>query len=264
MGGHCAVFRQAFLYLLISVVIFSSGCGQINHVDKEPVDNSDRQSNKVENQPVDNTDKQTHKNDYEQLIEPNNTLGFALIDKIDPDENQNIFISPTSALMALLMTYNGAEGETKEEIADALSIHGLTVDEANDANATLMNMLQNESEAIQLSIANSIWLNENFHFTDEFTEKTMNNFQAEISEINVMHNDSVDKINNWVRESTNHKIDKIIEAPLDSDMVALLINALYFNGKWTHEFNEGNTEELSFYTPQEEKKIPFMALGEEL
>src|SRR5690625_5744642 len=57
--------------------------------------------------------------DYQNIIPANNGLAFHLLTKAEADEQQNLFISPTSAMMALSMIYNGADGNTKEEIANA-------------------------------------------------------------------------------------------------------------------------------------------------
>ena len=235
------------LFICLLVCLFIVGCGK------------DNESEKSDAQPV-------HVNieDYKLLIEPNNTLGFSLLDKVDSDEKGNIFISPSSALIALLMAYNGADGETKQEMETALSIDGFTVDEINKANLALMNMLEKNSDSIELSMANSIWLNEEYHFTSDFKKKVIDYFNGEIAEINVFDNVSVNRINNWVNDSTNGKIEEIIEAPLHPDMVALLVNAIYFNGKWTHEFNEANTENSIFHAPDGDKDTPFMMLEEEL
>src|SRR5690625_3076015 len=240
------MFRQAILYIFIIAIAFVIGC----------------EENNVEN--ASNEKKRGNEQDYINVIDPNNTLAFSLLDKVEPDENNNTFISPTSALMALLMAFNGAEGDTKEEMAEALSIHGLSVEEANKANLSLLNMLQTDSEAIQLSIANSMWLNNKYHFTDEFIQKTNDYFQAEVTEVDIEDDSSVEKINQWVSDSTHGKIEEIIEAPIHPDVVTFLINALYFNGMWTHEFDEAHTEELPFYTPDGEKVVPLMVLEEEL
>ena len=68
--------------------------------------------------------------------------------------------------MALSMVYNGADGVTKEEMAKVLQVEGIEANELNQANASLMNLFHRSSETIQLNIANSIWLNENYHFQD--------------------------------------------------------------------------------------------------
>lgn len=64
----------------------------------------------------------------------NNQLGFELLKTIEPDESGNTFISPTSLFMALSMVYNGAEGETKQEIAKTLQMEGIELEELNQAN----------------------------------------------------------------------------------------------------------------------------------
>jgi len=210
-------------------------------------------------------DNSSDKKGYDKsMVEPNNTLGFSLIDQVEPDENNNVFISPTSALLALFMAYNGAEGETKEEMAEALEVSGISVEHLNQASASLVDKLEKDSESIQLSIANSLWINEKFHFKEKYAQDATSFFQAELSEIDIKDNASVDKINEWVRQSTNDKIDEIVKAPLDRNMVALLINALYFKGKWKYKFDEANTEELPFKAIDSEKNIPFMVLEEEL
>src|SRR5690625_1762129 len=61
------------------------------------------------------------KQDYETIMTPNNDLGFKILTEVDADDNDNRFISPTSLMMALGMVYNGADGETKDEIADRKS-----------------------------------------------------------------------------------------------------------------------------------------------
>lgn len=202
--------------------------------------------------------------EYKQIIAPNNALGFKLLPEIEADENGNTFISPTSLFMALSMLYNGADGMTKEEIAEVLEIEGLAVEALNGANASLLSMLQKESNHIQLDVANSIWINEKFHFQEAFAQNNENYFQAAIEEIE-LSDDSVDMINNWVKNATHGKIKDIVEAPLNPDLVAFLINAIYFKGDWLYEFNEEETEDADFsLTDGTTKKVPLMALREEL
>ena len=240
IGGN-RLSHKRFLYLLCTIMLLA-GCGI-----KETVDNS---VNKDEN--------------YTQIVEPNNKLGFSLLENLDHDSDNNIFISPTSALIALSMALNGAEGETKEEMKQALALQGLSLEEINGATKSLMSLLEKEEDAIKLSFANSIWLNENFQFTDEYTKNLSNYYEAQLTEIDVNKVESVDKINNWVREATNDKITEIAEAPLNPYLVAMLINAVYFKGDWQYEFNEQLTEDLPFYTDDSEMNVPMMMLEEDL
>ena len=205
------------------------------------------------------------KEDYERIVSPNNELGFKLIAEVEADENNNIFISPTSLLMALAMVYNGAEGVTKEEIAKALQAEGIDVDDLNKANASLMSMLSKETDDIQLNVANSIWLNKKFHFQDDFAKNNKDYFNAEIQEIDIISSESPKRINEWVKKATNDKIDKIVDAPLNPDLVAILINAIYFKGNWTYEFDKNETENRAFQLEDgTTKDVPLMALHKKL
>ncbi|MGY0693919.1 serpin family protein [Virgibacillus sp. FSP13] len=203
--------------------------------------------------------------DYKKIVASNNELGFKLLAEVEADENNNIFISPTSLLLALSMVYNGADSMTKEEIAKTLQAEGIEVNELNKANASLITMLHNNSDHTKLNIANSIWLNENFHFQDDFTKSNTDYFNAEIQEIDVSDSESSGMINEWVKKSTNNKIKKIVASRLDPDLVAILINAIYFKGEWTYEFNKDQTEDRSFHLKDgTTKDIPLMTLTEEL
>src|SRR5690625_7395748 len=60
--------------------------------------------------------------DYKTIVQPNNNLGFPLLQKIESDENHNKFISPTSFLMAFSLMFSGAVSEPKEEMETLLNI----------------------------------------------------------------------------------------------------------------------------------------------
>ncbi len=205
------------------------------------------------------------KKDYEQIITANNELGFKLLGEVEADENNNTFISPTSLYMALSMVYNGADGVTKDEIAKALQIEGIDADELNKASASMMSVLDKKTDEIQLDVANSIWLNEKYHFQKEFAENNKGYFNAEIEEIDVASSESPKRINDWVKKATNEKIEEIVDSPLDSNLISVLINAIYFKGDWTYQFEEDETENRPFYTEDGgTKDVPLMLLNKEL
>ena len=205
------------------------------------------------------------KTDYEKITDSNNQLGFTVLSEAQPNKDGNIFISPTSLFMALSMVYNGADGVTKDEMAKVLQVEGIEADELNRANASLMNLFHSSSEKIQLNIANSIWLNENYHFQDDFAKNNRDYYNAEIQEIDIFDSESPKMINQWVKEKTNGKIEEIIDSPLDPDLVTVLINAIYFKGDWKYEFDESQTEDRPFYLKDgSTKDVPLMSLEEKL
>lgn len=223
--------RLILLHILFSFLVIVSGC----ETEKSSEDSGV------------NSNLNTDKNNYTKIVSPNNQLGFALLAEIEADDNGNTFISPTSLMMALSMVYNGADGVTKKEMAKVLRADGIDVGGLNKANASLISTLQRESKQIQLDIANSIWINNNYHFKEEFARNNQDYFHAKIQEIDIHDNKSSEMINDWVKEATKDKIDKIVDSPLNSDLVAILINAIYFNGNWKYELDKEQTEQRPFY-----------------
>lgn len=199
-----------------------------------------------------------------QIADPNNIFSFNLLKQVEPDDDNNVFISPMSAFMALSMVYNGADGETKDEMAETLQATELDEDMLNELNAELISKLHSYS-SIELNIANSIWINDWFTFEEAFQNQAEDYYQAELFEFDVEDPDSPMRMNQWVEEATNNKIKDVVESPLDRDLVAFLFNAIYFKGDWQYEFDERLTEDHPFHMDTEKtKNMPLMYLEEDL
>jgi hypothetical protein len=70
-------------------------------------------------------------------------------------------ISPLSLSMALAMTWNGADGETKAVMQKVLKLDGYTDQEVNEYYEKLREALLKTDPSTKLAIANSIWTNKN-------------------------------------------------------------------------------------------------------
>ncbi|PMB42565.1 proteinase inhibitor I4 serpin [Fischerella thermalis CCMEE 5205] len=195
-----------------------------------------------------------------KLILANTKFGFKLFEEVLKQENnKNVFISPASVAIALDMTYNGANGSTQQAMAKALELQGLSLQEINSSNAALKQLLENSDPEIQLNIANSLWANQGVKFNPDFIKKNQDFYQAKVTNLNFQDPNSVSKINNWVSESTRGRIDKIVEK-IEPDQVLFLLNAIYFKGKWTNEFDKQQTVQQPFYlTSGTQKQHPMMS-----
>ncbi|PMB25312.1 proteinase inhibitor I4 serpin [Fischerella thermalis CCMEE 5198] len=197
---------------------------------------------------------------HTKLILANTKFGFKLFKEVLKQENnENVFISPASVAIALDMTYNGASGSTQQAMAKALELQGLSLQEINSSNAALKQLLANPDPQIQLSIANSLWANQEVKFNPDFIKKNQDFYQAKLTNLNFQDPNSVSTINNWVSESTRGRIDKIIER-IEPDQVLFLLNAIYFKGRWTNEFDKQQTVQQPFYlTSGNQKQHPMMS-----
>jgi serine protease inhibitor len=195
-----------------------------------------------------------------QIIEADNDFGFRIFKLLNEnaENTDNIFISPTSISLALAMTYNGAKGNTKTAMEEALQKSGLSVQEINEIYQSLSDDLVQIDPEVQLTIANSIWYKNTMNVEQDFITTNQNYYHAMVSPLDFSDPMSVNIINNWVATNTNNKIKTIIESISPFDRM-FLINAIYFKGKWKYQFDESNTFDRNFYPDNEAELLsPFM------
>ncbi|MFC1725516.1 serpin family protein [candidate division KSB1 bacterium] len=181
------------------------------------------------------------------LITSGNQFSFNIFkETVNAEQDKNIFISPLSISMALGMTYNGAGGTTEEAMKTTLGFDNMTVPEINSSYKSLLDLLLDLDEDVIMQIANSIWIRENFPVEQEFIDLNSTYFDAEVTELDFSLAEAIEIINGWVNENTNGKIEEIIDQ-IDPLTVMFLINALYFKGTWTYEFDPQETKDDDFY-----------------
>jgi serine protease inhibitor len=194
-----------------------------------------------------------------KIVEANTRFGFKLFSEIlKKDGKENVFVSPSSVAIALSMAYNGANGETKTSMAKALEFQGMTLEEINQAHRNLKAALEKADPKVQLSIANSIWARQGVDFNPSFLDRNAKFYDAKVKSLDFEKPEAVAEINGWVKESTRGKIAKIVDR-INPDDVMFLMNAIYFKGKWTNEFDKSDTETRPFaLTNGSKKQVPLM------
>ncbi len=170
-------------------------------------------------------------------------------------EEGNRFMSPYSIHSALLLAYIGASGETAEEMEKVLALHGIDAKDLKKDFRDLRIYLENVSPETKISIANALFLREDIPFKESFKDDGVGYFDAEISSLP----ETGESINEWVRQKTEEKIEEIIDSGnIDEDVIAYLVNAIYFKGSWKKEFDEDKTRKSSFKPPQGEVEVDMM------
>lgn len=197
---------------------------------------------------TDSTGEQIADIEFTNLPDANNYLGFNMLSQlIDEDTDANVFISPVSIETALLMTMNGAEGNTYDEMAAVLGVSQMDLEDIKEESLGLMQLLTKKDEDVEMSVANSIWGREDIQFKEEFLNVIKDKYMGELESVDFSDPSTVDQINNWIEGKTNDKIkDMLDQSAVNESVVLILVNAIYFNGTWTVEFNEEDTQEKDF------------------
>lgn len=198
------------------------------------------------------------------LVVSNNTFGLNLFSRINSGDEikDNHFISPLSVSLALAMTFNGANGDTRTEIRNTLGFLGFSNEEINGYFHKLSSTLVKLDPTVNLNLANSIWYRNDFSVLPDFLTTNQTYYQAEVSALDFNSPSSVTTINNWVSGATNGKIPKVIDN-IEAYQVMFLINAIYFKGQWTYQFKPDQTSPDYFNNLDGSRaSVPFMHQSE--
>jgi serine protease inhibitor len=198
----------------------------------------------------------------QQVVQGSNSFAFGLLREASArDTASNVFLSPLSASMALGMTMNGARGETFEGMRSALGFGTMSQADINASYRSLIDLLRGLDSKVEMRIANALWTRKGFPLRTDFVTTTRDFFGAETRELDFADPASVGIINGWVHAGTNGRIGKILEA-LDPDIVLYLMNAIYFKGSWTQQFDPRHTQDAPFRRADgTEQRVRMMTLS---
>ena len=180
------------------------------------------------------------------VISGSNQFAFGLLREVArADTASNVFLSPLSASMALGMTMNGARGTTQDEMRSTLGFGTLPMADVNASYRSLIDLLRGLDRGVEMKIGNSIWGRQGYPFEESFFQTGRTYFDAEVATLDFNAPSAPATINAWVDRSTNGKIKTIVQQ-IPGNVVMYLINAIYFKGTWTEQFDPRLTQEVPF------------------
>jgi serine protease inhibitor len=203
--------------------------------------------------------------DLSKLAAANNTFAFKLLKQLaDENKGRSIFISPYSAATALQMVGNGAVGQTKTEMQQALETSGLSTAELNEANKAAADLLASNNTNLVLTTANALWYRQGISVNSNFIEANQKFFQSTVKALDFSNARAAEaEINQWASDQTHGHIQGIADGmvdPLYTDLI--LANAIYFKGKWEDPFDAKLTKEQPFHPAVGvQKNLPMMEMS---
>lgn len=185
------------------------------------------------------------------------------IDRSDA-KGTNIVVSPISAAMTFAMAANGVEENARQEYVKYLGTDDIV--SLNALCATLMTHLPQADNTAVFSLANSMWINNdiNLSISREYADVIRENFLAEIMYENFNKDNTkvTQAINNWCASKTGGLISSHFDA-IPNNSMAVLINALYFKGRWESEyfFTKEKTYNDIFHGHNGDSEVEMMQSG---
>lgn len=182
-----------------------------------------------------------------QAIKSSNEFGIGLFTKVAVEESKNLMLSPLSASTALTMLLNGCGGDTYTQLHGTLKYpSGMTIGDIIDAYKSLVDQLLKADPKVKLALANAIFYHNRFIVKQTFLATMSNNYKATVEALNFAAPSALSTINKWANDNTNSKIPKVLDE-IDPDAVMFIMNALYFNGDWSYQFDKTKTQDRPFH-----------------
>ena len=206
-----------------------------------------------------------HAADFDLAAGATNQLGVDLHRQLARGE-ENLCLSPYSIQSALAMTFGGADGDTRVEMARVLhfpndgdAIHSSfaalqrSLEEMSKKTATIAEQSKKgggPSEPITLAIANRLFAQRGYDFRDPFRELVKKFYGApfETLEFKKDPDGSRQHINKWVADQTRDRIRDLIPQGGIKELTRLVLaNAIYLKAPWQSEFNDAVTKPKPFH-----------------
>jgi|SRR3989344_5056535 len=179
-----------------------------------------------------NNKKSQNKESENNSINASNQFTFNLYSKYLIEE-ENILFSPYSLSSAFVMVYEGAKGETAEEIQSVLNFQK----EDNIRRkqfAEDYKKFNDEDKKYELNIANAIWIQKNYKLLNSYLEIIKDYYSGQIENLDFSNKEkSRLTVNNWVSKKTKEKIKELLpKGSINPDTKLILTNAIYFKANW--------------------------------
>lgn len=174
---------------------------------------------------------------------------------VNPDGN--LLVSPFGAQVMLGMLANATDEASAKEIISVLAAEDLST--LNSALAKLSSAIPVADRATTVTSVNSLWYSDKETLLESFRSELGKTYGSVFYSANFADPEGTrQKINTWTKEKTKGLIPELLNYGEVENLDAVLINALYFNGKWSNPFNASDTESAVFHGAKTDSKIQMM------
>lgn len=175
---------------------------------------------------------------------------------MDSQETNPIY-SPLNVYMALSMLAEVTDGTSRQQILELLGTQDM---EALRTQASdVWNAAYRKDGAVSCVLANSVWLRDDTEYVQSTLDTLADTYYAS-SYQGVMGSDSFNKaLQDWLNAQTEGLLrEQAQEIRLSSASTLALASTVYFQSKWSSEFDPDQTAPGIFHTPDGEQTMDFM------
>lgn len=170
---------------------------------------------------------------YKQLLTENGYTG-------------NTFYSPFSISAALSMALAGARNDTAKQLSAVLRVDGQAI---HEHFSNFLSKLGGYAPDVKLHVANRMYSEQTFPVLESYISLLQTHFNTTIESVDFKNSSEVVRaaINRWVEDVTSSKIKDLLPyKSVDDSTLLVLVNAIYFKGLWSTQFDPKATRPYDF------------------
>ena len=175
--------------------------------------------------------------------------------------NKNVLVSPVRIMSILAFLSRFTDNETKTRIAKVIglsdeSLHVLSGDLWLPSNSYFPWSSEEYKRQIMIEKSSSVWINSNIPTSDYFDTVTKE-WNFEKVALSLSTDETKQRIKEYVKKHTHGMITNL-NVDLPEIVKAVLVDCIYFKGKWRFTFDSSDTEPDIFHSITSDETVPFM------
>lgn len=162
----------------------------------------------------------------------------------------NVMLSPVAIQTSLALLRMAAGSQTETILQNHLYFANMSLSSTANQFHTLLQAIQNSPI---IKMANAIFVDPHYKIHPYYQVIANDLFYSSVLPCDFSDAfQSANTINNWISGETNYNIMDLV-SPEYMDKIRrtatmFLANAMYFNGRWAHQFDQSKTTNTTFYT----------------
>lgn len=171
--------------------------------------------------------------------------------------NENTLWSPINAYIGLSMLAEITDGDSRKEILDLFGVSDIET-LRSQVSAIWESVYEDDGNEI-CTLANSLWLEDGLNYNQDAMNNLAYHYYASVYQADLGNKNANKEIGNWLNKNTGGMLkDRTDKIDLSPDTILALYSTLFFQAKWSDEFNSKNNTNDIFHGVNGDTNVTYM------
>lgn len=171
--------------------------------------------------------------------------------------NDNALWSPINAYIGLSMLAEITDGDSRKEILDLFGVSDIET-LRSQVSAVWESVYEDDGNEI-CTLANSLWLEDGLNYNQDDMNNLAYHYYASVYQTDLGSDSANKSIGNWLNKNTGGMLkDRTDKIDLSPETILALYSTLFFQAKWSDEFNSKNNTDAIFHGLNGDTNVTYM------